>query len=226
TIDGGKNSRADRNLFALEPIRIAAAIPTLVMRAHDGHYRIRKVHTLKNFRPDDGVDLHFFKFFSREPSGLGDDVLWNGELADIVQQSSGAQSFDFILRKIKFFSYFNGVDAHALQMIMRGLVFGFNGQGQSLNGTHVQRSHFSHVVLLIFQLAEIKTIRTVDHEHRGQGQQGRLPSYALVDPSEERSDGAASQIIWQRPEIAISPDFLQPLVLGKRDDGGDRQRIK
>jgi hypothetical protein len=33
-IDQGEDSRAEGDLFALEPVRVAAPVPTLVVRAH------------------------------------------------------------------------------------------------------------------------------------------------------------------------------------------------
>ena len=80
-------------------------------------------------------------------------------------------------------------------MVMRGLVFSFNGQRQRFNGAHVQRRHLGYVIFLILQLAQIETIRAIDHEHRGQGQQRGLPAYFLREPSKHRGQRAAGKII-------------------------------
>ena len=153
-------------------------------------------------------------------------MLRYGQLADIVQQRRGAQRLQFLLRQVELARQLHGVNAHALQMIVRGLVLGFNGQSQRFNGAHVQRRHLRHMVLFIFQFAQVEPVRAIDNEHRRQRQQCGLPARAPVDPSEERGHRPARQVIWQRPEIAVRPDLLQVLVLGERDDGRHRQGIE
>ena len=46
---------------------------------------------LENFRTHDGVDLHLFELFRRQLARLGDDVLGDRELADVMKQRGGAQ---------------------------------------------------------------------------------------------------------------------------------------
>ena len=84
-IHRGQNARADRYRFALQSIRISAAIPFLVMSTHDRHHRIRKIHLLQNLRPNDRMDFHLLEFFRRELARLRDNVLRHRQLANVVQ---------------------------------------------------------------------------------------------------------------------------------------------
>ena len=69
-----------------------------MVRANDRGDRIGKGDALQDFSADDGMDLHLFELFRRQSAGLVDDVLGNGELADIVQQRGSAKGFDFLGR--------------------------------------------------------------------------------------------------------------------------------
>ena len=141
------------------------------------------------------MDFHLFKFFRGKPAGLGDDVLRNRQLAYVMQQGSGAKRLQVLSRETQPLSDFNGVNANAAKMIMRGLVLGFDGQSQGFNGTQVQARHFFHMALLVFQFAQIEPVGAVDHEHCGQSQQRGLPAHHAVHPAHESGDGGTHQVI-------------------------------
>src|ERR1700739_1556698 len=111
-------------------------------------------------------------------------------------------------------------------MVMRGLIFRFNGQRQGFNGAHVKRSHLRYMVLFVLQLAQIQAVRAINYKHGRQCQQRGLPANFLREPSKHGGQSAAGQIIWQRPEITISPDLLQLLVFREGNDGCYRKRIE
>jgi len=89
-VDGRKNARPDRNFRALQAVGITAAIPLLMMRADDGHHRIREFHALQNLCAHHRMNLHLLELLRRQLAGLGDDVFGDGQLADVVQQRGGA----------------------------------------------------------------------------------------------------------------------------------------
>ena len=60
-----------------------------MVRPNDGDNRIGKVHALENLGAYYRVDLHLFELFRRQPTRLVDDVLGNGQLADVMQQGCG-----------------------------------------------------------------------------------------------------------------------------------------
>ncbi len=226
TIHCGEDAGADGNLFALEASRIPCTVPPLVMRTHDWSDGIRELHPLQYFRAHDGMDLHLFEFFRSQRAGLGDNVLGNRQFADVVQQRRRAERLHLVGRKTQPFGYFNGVDAHTLQMIVRGMVFGLNRQRQGLNRPQLQSCHGFHVPLFIFQFAQVHPVGAIDHEHGRESQQGRLPVDPVVHPAHHARDGCSHQVIGKRPEIAIRPDLSQPLGLGKGNDRGHRKRVQ
>ncbi len=63
------------------------------MCPHDRHHRIREPHSFQDLSSDQGVNLHFFKFFGSKPARFRDDVFGHGELSDIVQKRSRVQGF-------------------------------------------------------------------------------------------------------------------------------------
>ena len=84
TIDDGNDSRADRDFFALQPVRIPVAIPLFMMAAHDGHHRIWELHGFENLRAHRGMDLHLLELLVREFARLVDDELRHSQFADVV----------------------------------------------------------------------------------------------------------------------------------------------
>ena len=199
-IDRGENACANRNLFALQAVGIAGAIPLFVVGPHDRHHRIREAHALQNLRPHHGVDFHLFEFFRRQPSRLRDDVLGHGEFADIVQQRRGLQRFHLRRSYAQFLGDFDGIDPHPLQVVMGGVVLGLDGQRQSFNGAHVQSRHLFDVALFVFQFSQVQPVRAVDQVHHGHGEKRRFPSERAVEPADHAGDGGAHQVIGERPE--------------------------
>ena len=141
------------------------------------------------------MDFHLFKFFRSQTSGLGNNVLRYRQFADIVQQRGGPQSFQLLRRQVQLLGDFHSVDAHPAKVIMGGLVFGFNGQGQRFDGAQVQPGHVFYVAFFIFKLAEIKTVGTVNHEHGRQREQACLPADDAVHPAHQPGNGCAHQVI-------------------------------
>ena len=66
------------------------------MSPNNGRNRIGERDSLRISAPTIGCTFHLFEFFRSQPSGFVNDVLGHGQLADVVQQSRGAQGFDFI----------------------------------------------------------------------------------------------------------------------------------
>ena len=140
------------------------------MRPHDRHHRIGKADPLQDLRPHQRVDFHLFKFFRRQPSRLRDDVLGHGQLADVMQQRRGMQGFHFARAHTQFFGHFDGIHPHPLQVVVRGVVLGFDGQRQRLDGAQVQSRHFFHVALFVFEFSQVQTIRPVNQVNDGNDQ--------------------------------------------------------
>ena len=82
-------------------------------------------------------------------------MLRHGQLADIVQQRRGAKRTQLRIAQIELFADLHGVDLHAAKVAVCGVVLGFDGQRQRFNRAQVQARHVFHVLLLIFQPAQV-----------------------------------------------------------------------
>ncbi len=201
-----QNARANRNAVALQPVRISSAIPALVMRPHDGSHRVGKAHALQNFGAHHRVDLHLLELFAGQLSGFRDDVLGHRQLSDVVQHRGRAQRFQLRFVQAQFLAHLHRVDLHALQMIVRGVILGLDGQRESFDGSQVQRRHLLGVLLLVLHPAQIEVIGAVDQIYDGDGQQRGLPAEMSIDGAGRAHDQRAQQIIGERPDVAFAPD--------------------
>jgi hypothetical protein len=121
--------------------RSASASRRLTSKLSSGQNAVPTLRAtrLQDFGAHQRVDLHLLEFFRSQASGLVDDVFGNRQLADVVQQGGRAQRFDFVFRKTQFLRDLNREYAHALQVPVRGMVLGFDGKREALDGPQVQR---------------------------------------------------------------------------------------
>ena len=110
-------------------------------------------------------------------------MLRHREFANVVQQRGGVQGFHFSRSHGQLFCHFDGVHPHSLQVVVSSVILGLDSQSQRLNGSQVKVCHFLHVALLIFQFAQIETIRTVDQVNNGHYQQRSLPAKFSIQPT-------------------------------------------
>src|SRR5262249_43326090 len=96
-INNGEYASRHPNLFAFERIRITATVPSLVMVSDDGNDRIGEVHSLQNLRTYDRVDFHLLELGGGELARLIQDVVWNRDLAHIMEQRAGFERFNLKL---------------------------------------------------------------------------------------------------------------------------------
>src|SRR5207237_1350242 len=162
-VDSRQDTCSYGNFCTLQSHRIAGAIPLLVVGADDGHDRVRKADAFQNLCPDQGVNLHLLELFGSEASGFGDNVLGDGKLANVVQQGGRVQGFQLGAANAQFLGDFDGVDAHTLQVIVRGLVLSFDRERQGFDGTKVEVRHFLDVAFLVLKFAEVKAVGAVDY---------------------------------------------------------------
>ena len=57
----------------------------------------------------------------------------NGQLANVMQQGGCPQRFGLFSTQPHVFAYVDCVELDPLQVVMRGVVFGLNGQSQRFN---------------------------------------------------------------------------------------------
>ncbi len=95
-VDDRQDARADRNVVARQPLRIALAVPPLVMAEDQRRHRIRERHGGDDLRADLRMDADLLELFLRQRSGLRQDVLGHGELADVVEQRRRLDALDLV----------------------------------------------------------------------------------------------------------------------------------
>ena len=151
----------------LKSQRISGTVPLFVVGADDGDDRIREANAFQNLGADQRMNLHLLELFGRKASRLRDDVLGHGEFADVMQQRGGMQSFQFRAGHAEFLADFDGVDADALQVFVGSVILGFDGEREGLDRAEMEVGHLFHVALLVFELAQIEPVRTVNQvDHR------------------------------------------------------------
>ena len=77
-----------------ETLRIALAVPSFVMAEDERRHRIRERHRGDDLGADLRMDADFLELFLRQRTGLGQNVLGHGELADVVQERRGLHALD------------------------------------------------------------------------------------------------------------------------------------
>ncbi len=224
-VDRRQNAGANRNLGPLQAHGIAGSVEFFVMGSDDGHNRVRELHPFQNFRAHGRVDLHLLELFGRQAAWFRNNLLGNRQLANVMQQGCGLQSIHLAGLDLELLAHFDGVDADSLQMIVRGLILGLDGQRQRLNGSHVQVGHLFHVPFFVRQFAQVEAVGTVDEVHHRKRQQRRLPVGEAVQPAHHSHQARAHQVIGEAPEIALRPYLAQRPALGQRDHRRHRKCI-
>ena len=137
-IDRGQDPRAQRNLFAAQAVRIALAVPPLVVAVHERGDRVGKRHVRDDLGAHLRMHLHPLELLLGQRTGLRQDVLGHRQLADVVQQRRRPEALDLARRHAHRFRDARGIDLHAADLRRRGLILGVDGQRQRFDGGQVQ----------------------------------------------------------------------------------------
>ncbi len=89
----GADPRGQRDLVSLQPLRVAASVPALVVAARDllGHLDQLGLRAGENARADRRVRLHLLPLGGIELPRLQQDLVGDADLADVVQRACVAQ---------------------------------------------------------------------------------------------------------------------------------------
>src|SRR5690606_36914315 len=88
-----------RYIVSREPLGIAVAVPALMVISNGGHDGIWKAGLVQDRRSDGRVDLHFLHLGGRQLGGFIQNMIGQRQLAYIVEQCTGSQCVDFIIRE-------------------------------------------------------------------------------------------------------------------------------
>ena len=94
----GADARRERDLVALEALRVAAAVPALVVAERNllGQLHERGARAGQDARADRGVGLHRRPLGRVELARLQQDVVGDADLADVVQRAGVAQQLGLL----------------------------------------------------------------------------------------------------------------------------------
>src|SRR5467141_4129976 len=98
-----KDARGERNLCALQPVRVSGAVLLFMVVTNDRQHIAEGSQRRANSFPLDRVLLHDFSFLGSQWPGFEQDALRDGQLADIVYETASAQSEAQVLGQTQFF---------------------------------------------------------------------------------------------------------------------------
>ena len=130
--------------------------------------------------PDLGMDADLLELLLRERTGLRQDVLGHGELADVVQQRRGLDALDFVARHPQRARQARGVDLDAADVALRGVILRVDRQRERFDGRQMEIRDLLHVPLLILNASQIDLVGPVGQIDRRGGQR-RHPVAAAAE---------------------------------------------
>ena len=221
-IDDREHARRERYLLALQAVRVAGAVPALVVVADDGHERVRELDAFEYLRADHRVQLHPVELGGGELARLVQDVVGNGDLADVVQERPGVQRLALLVREAEQAGHALGVNLHALHVLVRDLVFGIDGGGEGFERAHVQGARLFDVRARGLDVLEVGAVgEVVGKEHRdGEADGGEA---VVVDHRvDDRRRQHAREVGDEDPRVALAPHAEHRLVRLERDERDDQ----
>ena len=165
-VDDRQDACAERDVLALQPGGIPLAVPALVMAEDQRRHRVRERDGADDVGADLRVRADLLELFGRERPRLRQDVLGHGQLADVVQQRGRLDSLDVVLGHPERAGERRGVQLHAPDVGLRGLVLRVDRQRERFDRRQVQVRHLAHVALLVVDPAEIDLVAAVGQVER------------------------------------------------------------
>src|SRR5579872_5757112 len=86
-----QNTRQQWYLFTFQSVRVARAVPPLVMAADDGKNRRQSFHGPADFLAADGMHAHHLPLFSAQETFIEENRVRNSDLANVMQVAAPVQ---------------------------------------------------------------------------------------------------------------------------------------
>ena len=137
-VDDGEDAGTERNLIAPQPLRVAFAVPPFVVAQDQRCDRIWEGHRGDDFCSHLRMNPNLLELFLRERSGLGQDVLGHGELADVVQQRRRPHALNLRLREPDGFRQARRIHLHAPDVHLSRLIFRVDRPRERFNRRQVE----------------------------------------------------------------------------------------
>ena len=166
-----------------------------------------------------GADL--LELLGRQRPRLREDVLGHGQLADVVQQRGRLDALDFVLAHPEAARERGGVELHAADVQLRGLVLRVDRERQRFDRRQVQVRHLLRVPALVLDAPEIDLVAVVRQIQRRQRGTRRAPSTAaaavVIQRRRRRRRQGADEVARRAPEEVLVPDLEERLLHRQRD---------
>ena len=225
-VDHRKDSRPQRNLLALDSLRVSLAVPAFVVAQDQRRHWIRERHGADDLGADLRMDADLLELFLRQRSRLRQNVLGHRELADVVEQGGGLHTLDFGVGHAEAARDAGGVDLDAADMRLRGLILGIDGERERFDRGEVQVRHFLDVTTFVVDAPKIDLVTAISHIQRRGGQQREPHTGRHQRPGADGGGAGADEVTRAAPEEILVPHRHERLFGGERDRHGDQTRIE
>src|SRR5579863_1224447 len=129
-VDNLQDSREHRNLRGEQPIGIAGAVRVFMMMPDDRKNEPERVQRLADVLSCDGMELHNLPFGGGEVGPFLQNLVRDGNLAEIVQVAAALERNDGILVHAEMTPKFGGVNRKALAVALSVWVAAFDDQSK------------------------------------------------------------------------------------------------
>ncbi len=225
-VHGRENARAERNLLARQAVRIALAVPALVVIQDERRHRIGERHVRDDLRADLRMHLHPLELFLRQRTRLRQDVLGHRELSDVVQQRGRPHALHVAGRHAHGLGEPGREDLHAADVRRRGLVLGVDRQRERLDRREMQIRHLADPALLGIHAIEVQAVGAVNQVERHDQQPDRPGIAVRQQRHAGRRRAGADDEAQRAPDDVIVPDLAKRLAALEADGRRDQQRVE
>ena len=184
-VAGVDDARLDRNLLALEAVRVARAIPSLVLGPNDGAQRGEERHGGEDAFADHRVLAHDGKFLRRQRPGLLQDVAGDADLADVVEQGSVLEQAQLVGGQVEPLPYVDRQLGGFPRVRLGVAVFCIEGGRQGADGGDVTLLLLAAAGLVLVEQREPDARRDVGAKHGRDRQHDQGPTVVAVPAVEE-----------------------------------------
>ena len=225
-VDDREDTGAQRDLVALEALRITLAVPALVVAEDQRSHRVRKRHRADDLGAHLRVHADLLELFLRQRSGFRQDVLRHGELADVVQQGGGLDTLDLGLGHPESLGDTRRIDLHAANVRLGGLILGVDGERERFDRGQVEVGHLLDVAALIVDAAQVHLVAAIRDVERSGGQQRRPHAGIHHRPRGDRGSAGSHEVARCAPEKILVPDADERLPGRERHRDCDQAGIE
>jgi hypothetical protein len=130
------DTRQQRNLVTLKPIRISAPIQGFVMQFDAGEHFGKLRNRAQDVRTLGRVRLHHLELFFGQGAGLFQDVIFDADLANVVELGRDLQNLHEGRRLVHLLCYEQRIPCNAVRVATGIGIFLVDSTGEHLDGAH------------------------------------------------------------------------------------------